>query len=75
MTPTHDPDHGNQAPSSGGQADERTHDPETVPLDLDEGDDVVIKQENVGEDNMRGGGEWPDPNTPPSDAAPGSLPD
>ncbi len=48
---------------------------ETVPLDLDEGDDVVIKQENVGEDNMRGGGEWPDPDAPPSDAAPGSLPD
>ena len=48
---------------------------ETVPLDLDEGDDVVIKQENVGEDNMRGGGEWPDPDAPPSDAAPGSLAD
>ena len=48
---------------------------ETVPLDLDEGDDVVIKQENVGEDNMRGGGEWPDPDAPPSDAARGSLPD
>jgi hypothetical protein len=48
---------------------------ESVPLDLDEGDDVVIRQENVGEDNMRGGGEWPDPDTPPSDAAPGSLPD
>jgi hypothetical protein len=48
---------------------------ETVPLDLDEGEDVVIKQENVGEDNMRGGGEWPDPDAPPSDAAPGSLPD
>ena len=40
-----------------------------------EGEDVVIKQENVGEDNMRGGGEWPDPDAPPSDAAPGSLPD
>jgi hypothetical protein len=48
---------------------------ETVPLDLDEGEDVVIRQENVGEDNMRGGGEWPDPDTPPSDAAPGSLAD
>jgi hypothetical protein len=48
---------------------------ETVPLDLDEGDDVVLKQENVGEDNMLGGGEWPDPDAPPSDAAPGSLPD
>jgi hypothetical protein len=48
---------------------------ETVPLDLDEGEDVVIQQENVGEDNMRGGGEWPDPDAPPSDAAPGSLAD
>jgi hypothetical protein len=48
---------------------------ETVPLDLDEGEDVVIRQENVGEDNMRGGGEWPDPDTPPTDAAPGSLAD
>ena len=47
----------------------------SVPLDLDEGEDVVIQQENVGEDNMRGGGEWPDPDAPPSDAAPGSLPD
>jgi hypothetical protein len=48
---------------------------ESVPLDLDEGEDVVIKQENVGPGNERGGGEWPDPDTPPSDAAPGSLPD
>jgi len=48
---------------------------ETVPLDLDEGEDVVIQQENVGKDNMRGGGEWPDPDAPPSDAAPGSLAD
>jgi hypothetical protein len=48
---------------------------ETVPLDLQDGEDAVIKQENVGRENMRGGGEWPDPDTPPSDAAPGSLPD
>jgi hypothetical protein len=50
---------------------------ETTPLDLDEGlegdEGVVIQQQNVGKDNMRGGGEWPDPDTPPSDAAPGSL--
>ena len=50
---------------------------ETTPLDLDEdleGDEgVVIQQQNVGKDNMRGGGEWPDPDTPPSNAAPGSL--
>jgi hypothetical protein len=48
---------------------------ETVPLDLDEdledGEGVVLQQTNVGKDNMRGGGEWPDPDTPPSRAAAG----
>ncbi len=40
------------------------------PLDLDEGeDDVVIEQQNVGRAVAEGGGEWPDPHTPPSDAA------
>ena len=40
------------------------------PLDLDEGeDDVVIEQQNVGQPNVAGGGEWPDPDAPPSDAA------
>ena len=36
-------------------------------------DDEVIAQENVGKDNMRGGGEFPDPDTPPdeSSGAPG----
>jgi hypothetical protein len=48
---------------------------ESVPLDLDEGEDEVIGQEPVGRENVRGGGEWPDPDTPPSDAAPGSLAD
>ena len=43
------------------------------PLDLHEGDDEVVGQQNVGPGNMRGGGEWPDPDTPPSDAAPGST--
>jgi hypothetical protein len=68
-----------RAPGQRGRVRDQPEDEnksvESVPLDLDEGDDVVITQENVGEDNMRGGGEWPDPNTPPSDAAPGSLPD
>jgi hypothetical protein len=36
-------------------------------------DDAVISQENVGKDNMRGGGEFPDPDTPPDESlgAPG----
>ena len=57
------------------QPDDEDKAVESVPLDLQGGEDAVIKQENVGRENMRGGGEWPDPDTPPSDAAPGSLPD
>jgi hypothetical protein len=43
----------------------------TVPLETDEGE-VVIEQQNVGVDNMEGGGEWPDPDTPPRPPAPGA---
>jgi hypothetical protein len=68
------PDH-DTAPD-GPVPDDADRSTETVPLDLDEDEeDVVIRQENVGRDNVEGGGEWPDPHTPPSDAAPGSLPD
>ena len=66
-----DGDHGNDAPAAAGQADERTHDPETVPLDLDEGDDVVIQQQPSGADQVLGSGEFPDPDAPPQDPAPG----
>lgn len=47
------------------------------PLDLDgDGDDeTVIAQDAVGKDNVLGGGEFPDPDTPPSEAAPGSVDD
>ncbi len=66
-----DSDHGNQAPSAPGAPDERTHDPESVPLDVDEGDDVVIDlQDDVPPE--RGGDEHPDPRTPPQAPAPGS---
>ncbi len=34
-------------------------------------DDVVIESENVGVTQEPGGGEFPDPETPPSDLAPG----
>ena len=49
--------------------------PEDVPQEtrttpLGEDDDVVVQQ-NVGVDNMQGGGEWPDPDAPPSESAPG----
>jgi NADH-quinone oxidoreductase subunit F len=35
------------------------------PIETDEGT-VVIQQQNVGRENEDGGGEWPDPHTPPT---------
>lgn len=43
-------------------------DVESEPLGDDE---ETIAQQNVGLTNMEGGGEWPDPDTPPSQSAPG----
>ena len=34
----------------------------------------TLQQQNVGPDNERGSGEWPDPDTPPTDVAPGTDP-
>jgi len=49
--------------------DKRTH---SVPLDTDHGREV-IEQENVGPGVERGGGEFPDPHTPPQQPAPGAA--
>jgi len=56
--------------------DEVEDDPEarlysSVPLETDRGV-VVVQQQNVGPDNEQGGGEWPDPKTPPRPPAPGA---
>ena len=45
----------------------------TVPLEDEDGNEYVIQQQNVGRENMDGGGEWPDPDTPPRAPAPGSA--
>ena len=34
----------------------------------------VIEQQAVGERNIKGGGEWPDPDAPAEAPAPGSVP-
>jgi hypothetical protein len=48
---------------------------EAVSDEVGSGDDArVVAQENVGPGNMEGGGEWPDPDTPPSPEARGSDP-
>ena len=39
------------------------------PIDTDDGP-VVIQQQNVGRENEEGGGEWPDPHTPPHPVEP-----
>jgi hypothetical protein len=41
----------------------------------DEDDEAyVVEQEAVGADNVKGGGEWPDPDAPAEAPAPGSDP-
>lgn len=64
MTPRAPEERDEESPS-----DERLY--STVPLETEDGE-VVIQQQNVGVDNMEGGGEWPDPDTPPRAPAPGA---
>ena len=40
---------------------------------LDEEDSKTVAQQNVGKDNAIGGGEWPDPDTPPRGPSPGTA--
>lgn len=40
---------------------------------LDEDDSKTVAQQNVGKDNEIGGGEWPDPDTPPRGPSPGTA--
>ena len=45
----------------------------SVPLDLDDGPDRVIEQQNASPENVEGGGEWPSLDTPPRGPAPGTV--
>lgn len=45
----------------------------TTPLEDAEGDEHQIGQTNVGFENEMGGGEWPDPDTPPTGPSPGAA--
>lgn len=49
--------------------DKRT---QSVPIDTGDGDEIV-EQQNVGRGVERGGGEFPDPHTPPEPPAPGAA--
>lgn len=48
---------------------------ESEPLDLDEGPDEVIQQQNAGPGIELGGGEFPDRGTPARPPAPGAARD
>jgi hypothetical protein len=45
----------------------------SVPLDLDDGPDRVIEQQNASPETIEGGGEWPSADTPPRGPAPGTV--
>ena len=49
----------------------------TPTYDINPDDDgvEVIAQQNVGPEGSEGGGEWPDPRTPPKSPAPGAVDD
>ena len=51
-----------EQPSNAPQDDQVRTQPEN---------EADVEQENVGRENMAGGGEWPDPDTPPTGPAPG----
>jgi hypothetical protein len=59
-----------------GGEEQRAEDPQVVgePLETEEGVRVPAQQ-NVGAGVEEGGGEWPDPNTPPKLPAPGAAED
>jgi hypothetical protein len=59
-------------------ADRADEDPEapvstSTELEDEDGETYVIQQQNVGPGNELGGGEWPDPETPPQPPAPGAV--
>jgi hypothetical protein len=45
------------------------------PLETSHGTRRPQQQNAAGKDNIEGGGEWPDPGTPPQEPAPGAVDD
>jgi hypothetical protein len=65
---------GDETPAGAADGDEL--DPQVVGEPLETEDGVrVPAQQNVGPGVEEGGGEWPDPNTPPQLPAPGAAED
>lgn len=45
----------------------------SVPLEDEEGQTYRVAQQNIGQGDTRGGGEWPDPDAPAQAPAPGAV--
>ncbi len=54
--------------------EEAPKDVRTTDLDTEDGVEAVAQQ-NLGSQGSEGGGEWPDPRTPPQAPAPGAVED
>jgi hypothetical protein len=59
-------------------AEPKNHDPEEklysgIELEDEDGNTYVPRQQSQGEQAIEGGGEFPDPSTPPQAPAPGSA--
>ncbi len=70
MTDTTPDDERTPTDDDATEPDEKLY--STVPLEREDGTTVVIRQQNVGPGNELGGGEFPDPDTPPQPPAPGA---
>ena len=64
MTPKHRNADEHDRDATSEPADSRMY--TSAPLEDEDGDTYVIEQQNVGPGNEEGGGEWPDPDTPPA---------
>jgi hypothetical protein len=70
-TPPGTPDDDRRPSERAAPTDERLYTSE--PLEDEDGNTYVIQQQNMaGRDSIEGGGEWPDPDTPPRPPAPGA---
>ncbi len=70
--PSRHHEHPNRVPPEEVAGDPEARLYSSAPIETDEGT-VVIEQQNVGIGAEEGGGEWPDPDTPPQPPAPGAA--
>jgi len=65
-----DDDRPNDVPAIEDDPDARLY--TSTELEDEDGEPYVVQQQNAGPGVEQGGGEWPDPDTPPRAPAPGA---